>query len=28
MAFESHVRMIKTFLEKRNELRRLWGDEN
>ena len=27
MAFESHGRMIKRFLEKREELRRLWGDE-
>lgn len=27
MAFESHVRMIARFLEKRDERRRLWGDE-
>jgi len=27
MAFESHLRMIDLFLEKRRELRRLWGDE-
>jgi 8-oxo-dGTP diphosphatase len=27
MAFESHLSMINTFLEKRRQLRRLWGDE-
>lgn len=27
MAFESHKRLIKRFLEKRAELRRLWSDE-
>ena len=27
MAFESHLRMINKFLERRKELRRLWGDE-
>jgi len=27
MAFESHGRMIQRFLEKRDELRRLWSDD-
>jgi len=27
MAFESHTRLIKRFLEKRAELRRLWNDD-
>ena len=27
MAFESHTRLIKKFVEKRKELRRLWSDE-
>lgn len=27
MAFESHVRLIGRFLKKRDERRRLWGDE-
>ena len=27
MAFESHARLIRRFLEKREELRRLWSDE-
>ena len=28
MAFESHGRIIRRYLDKREELRRLWGDES